>query len=149
MDQDYFDAKIKELLSGTVELIGADELAGKLVCGDMPVLLDTRSEAEYAVSRIPGAELIDYELFEADRVGHISKDREIIVYCSVGYRSEKIGEKLKALGFSRIRNLYGGIFDWKNNGYTVTEEDNRPTDRVHTYNEAWSEWLYKGVKVYD
>ena len=40
----------------------------------------------------------------------------IIVYCSIGVRSEDIGEKLKELGYTKILNLYGGIFDWKNKG---------------------------------
>ena len=41
------------------------------------------------------------------------------------------------------------IFDWKNQGNNIVNENNLETDSVHTYNKAWSQWLYKGIKVYE
>ena len=73
----------------------------------------------------------------------------MVVYCSVGYRSERIGEKMQKMGFENVSNLYGGIFDWKNQGNTVINLNQEPTDSVHTYNRNWSQWLYNGIKVYD
>jgi 3-mercaptopyruvate sulfurtransferase SseA len=70
------------------------------------------------------------------------------VYCSVGYRSERVGEKLQKLGYQNVYNIYGGIFEWKNEGMQVVNRQNQPTDSVHTYNKNWSKWLLKGVKVY-
>jgi hypothetical protein len=70
------------------------------------------------------------------------------VYCSVGYRSERIGEKLLKLGYTDVVNLYGGIFEWKNQGLDVYNSSNYPTDSVHTYNKSWGKWLVKGIKVY-
>jgi 3-mercaptopyruvate sulfurtransferase SseA len=67
----------------------------------------------------------------------------------VGYRSGKIGEKLKKMGFTNVYNLYGGIFEWKNRGYEVHNNQNSVTDSVHAYNRAWSVFLRKGVKVYE
>jgi predicted sulfurtransferase len=66
----------------------------------------------------------------------------------VGYRSEKVGEKLQELGFQNVKNLYGGIFQWKNEGFEVENSLSMPTDSVHTYNKRWSKWLLKGVRVY-
>ncbi|MFQ5334631.1 MAG: rhodanese-like domain-containing protein, partial [Flavobacteriales bacterium] len=73
--------------------------------------------------------------------------REVIVYCSVGYRSEKIAEKLAGMGFGQVFNLYGGIFEWVNRGYPVYDEHGQ-TDNVHAYNHNWGLWLHKGNKVY-
>ena len=82
-------------------------------------------------------------------MAHIPKNKEIIVYCSVGYRSERIGEKLLDMGYTKVYNLHGGIFDWKNQSQIVVNDLNLPTDSVHTYSKAWSIWLHKGIKVYE
>ncbi len=71
------------------------------------------------------------------------------MYCSVGVRSERVGEKLQQAGFKNVRNLYGGIFAWKNKGYVVYNQQNEPTDSVHAYNRYWGQWLTKATKVYE
>ena len=48
------------------------------------------------------------------KVEDIARESTIVVYCSVGYRSEKIAEELDKLGFTNVSNLYGGIFEWIN-----------------------------------
>ena len=82
------------------------------------------------------------------KVLRIPKDAILVVYCSVGYRSEKIGEKLKALGFSKVYNLYGGIFEWSNRGYPLVDQKEQPTTKVHAFNKDWGRWLEQGTKVY-
>lgn len=148
MAQKDFDKKIKSLVSGTVPYIYEDKLNTKIDSGDDVIILDTRTEEEFNISHLTGAKFIDYDDFNADMVKGLDKDKEVIVYCSVGYRSEKIGEKLQDMGFKNVKNLYGGIFEWKNNGNVVVTEKNE-TDSVHTYNKSWSKWLINGVKVYD
>ena len=143
--QKTFDEKMTSLYRGTVLLIKASELSGKK---DI-IILDTRSPEEFDVSHIPGATMIDYGSFSKSDVKNVEKDAEVIVYCSVGYRSERIGEKMQKMGFTNVKNLYGGIFDWKNQDKEVLNKNQQPTDRVHTYNKPWSQWLYKGIKVYD
>ena len=44
----------------------------------------------------------------------LNKHQPIIVYCSIGVRSEEIGEKLKTAGFENVKNLRGGLFKWFN-----------------------------------
>lgn len=143
--QKTFDEKMQSLYKNTVPLIKADSLQSKVA--DV-VLLDTRAKEEYQISHIKGARFIDYDDFEMNQVEDIPKDQEVIVYCSVGYRSERVGEQLQKAGFSNVKNLYGGIFGWKNEGYEVVGPNNMPTDSVHTYNRLWGKWLYKGTKVY-
>jgi len=112
------------------------------------VLLDTRSSKEYQVSHLPQAQLIDYDSFDVEQLSGLSKEDTVVVYCSVGYRSERVGEAMKQAGFQHVYNLYGGIFQWKNDGNTVVNPQSQPTDSVHTYNRNWSKWLKNGVKVY-
>ena len=71
------------------------------------------------------------------------------MYCSLGIRSEDIAEKIQAAGFSNVFNLYGGIFEWKNQDNTIVTEENTPTQKVHTFNKEWSKWLHKGIKIYE
>ena len=112
------------------------------------ILLDARDAEEYEVSHLPGAIRIGYTDFDPASLKGLPKDKSIVVYCSVGYRSEKIAERLVELGYSETKNLYGGIFAWKNEGREVMN-DNGVTEQVHTYNESWSKWLLKGEKVFD
>lgn len=143
-----YDTMLKSLYSHTVPVIGTGELANEIQNGKDIVLLDIRSEEEYAVSHLRNARLVKYDNFSSKDVGDISHDAQIVVYCSVGYRSEKIGEQLQKSGFANVKNLYGGIFQWKNDGLEVVNEKSMPTDSVHTYNRKWSKWLKSGVKVY-
>ncbi|MEM7108359.1 MAG: rhodanese-like domain-containing protein [Bacteroidota bacterium] len=147
MSQKDFDKKINSLLSHTVPLVNENDLKSSFA--SEPILLDTRSLKEFEVSHLKGARFIDYEHFNPEMVSDIDKNKSVVLYCSVGYRSEKIGEKLQELGFKNVYNLYGGIFDWKNKDNAVVNQNNIETDSVHTYNKNWSKWLKRGVKVYE
>jgi rhodanese-related sulfurtransferase len=143
-----YKEKLESLYEHTVPLISSDDLAMKLENRSSLQILDIRSPEEYQVSHIKDAALIDYDNFEKADVQNISLDKEIIVYCSVGYRSEKIGEELLELGYTNVKNLYGGIFQWKNDGFEVVNQQSMATDSVHTYNRNWSQWLMNGIRVY-
>ena len=136
---------MESLYQNTVPLIKANELKDK---SDV-IILDVRSPEEYAISHLEGSIMIDYDNFEKKDVIEIDKEAEVIVYCSVGYRSERLGEKLQKMGFTDVKNLYGGIFDWKNQGLEVVNPQGNLTDSVHTYNKSWSKWLYNGIKIYE
>ena len=112
------------------------------------VLLDTRTPEEYAVSHLPTARFVNYDTFRPAELSDISPDTEVVVYCAEGYRSERVGEALQQAGYQRVHNLYGGIFEWKNQQHTVVNPRGQPTDSVHTYNRRWSKWLKEGVKVW-
>lgn len=144
-----FDKKIKSTIKMTVPICSALELKEELDSGKEMVILDSRTEKEFETSHIENAQFIDYGKFNKKDVAEIPKDAEIVVYCSIGYRSEKIGEKLKKMGFTNVRNLYGGIFEWVNEDNQVIDLQGNATEKVHTYNKDWSQWLDKGQKVYD
>ena len=84
----------------------------------------------------------------ATRLRRLDENAEIIVYCSLGYRSQKAGKELKKLGYNNVKNLYGGIFQWFNEDKKVVNSNNQEVEKVHTYNEKWSKWITRGEKVY-
>ena len=118
--------------------------------GDSIVLLDAREFEEYTVSKIPGAVYIGYNEFEIDKLGNLNipKNKKIIVYCSLGVRSERIGYKIKRAGYSNVYNLWGGIFEWINEGKVVVDNNNRATGKIHAYSKKWGKYLKRGSKVY-
>jgi rhodanese-related sulfurtransferase len=113
------------------------------------VVLDTREEKEYQVSHIKGALYAGYKNFNLQKVSKKikSKDTQVIVYCSLGVRSEDIAQELEKAGYTNIKNLYGGIFNWKNNNLPLVNANQKPTDSVHVYSKQWGKWLTNGVKV--
>ena len=114
-------------------------------------LLDSREIKEFNVSHIENAINIGYDKFDSKKVSSKIKDKnaKIVVYCSIGIRSEKIGEKLLKMGYKNVSNLYGGIFEWKNNGGKLVDIENKETNKVHTFDKEWSKYLEKGTKIYD
>lgn len=111
-------------------------------------VLDARERREYEVSHLPGAKWIGYETFDLKTVEKVSKNQPVLIYCTVGARSQEIGMKLRKAGFKRVYNLYGGIIHWVNEGKPVVSQG-KPTQQVHTYSKSWGIWLNKGEKVYD
>jgi rhodanese-related sulfurtransferase len=146
--QSEYDKKLKSLYRNTVPLVHAEKLSASINENKNILLLDTRSYEEFKVSHLPNALFLDYDKFDTERVNGINRNARIVVYCSVGYRSERIGEKLIKMGFTDVQNLYGGIFDWVNHNHTVVNQSGLKTDSVHTYNKDWSRWLNRGIKVY-
>ena len=132
--------------SGSVEYILPENLLGY----EGAFLLDTREKKEFATSHLKDAKWVGYEDFDLSRVQSIvpNKKTPIVVYCSVGVRSEDIGEKLKKAGYSNVKNLYGGIFQWKNEGYPVFNSLQKETQKVHAYSKFWGELLTNAEKIY-
>ncbi len=145
VDSASYDIMLSTLLSHSVNEISVDEAA----VDSTAVFIDTRELAEYNVSHIEHAIWVGYDDFDANRLKDVEKNARLIIYCSVGYRSEKITEKLIQLGFTNISNLYGGIFEWVNNCYPVVDTNGNQTSKVHAYSSKWGIWLNKGEKVYE
>ncbi len=104
-----------------------------------PVILDARTEAEYAVSHLEKAQRIDpYNPNVA--VLAESKDAPIVVYCSVGYRSARVAQQLGQAGFSRVYNLEGSLFKWANEERPLCKND-YPALLVHPYDQLWGRLL--------
>ncbi|EPR66168.1 rhodanese-like domain-containing protein [Cyclobacterium qasimii] len=138
----------KALLNSTYDKNFALVYPGQKDLINGAVLLDTREKNEFNVSHLKGAQWVGYDNFDMSTVKGIPKDQPIVVYCSIGARSQEIGKKLKQSGYSEVYNLYGGIFHWVNENNPVFRLDSIPTNQVHTYNKMWGVWLNKGEKVH-
>ena len=114
------------------------------------VLLDARKKEEYNISHLKNAIWVGYETYEQKYVSSKFpyKNVPIIVYCSIGVRSEDIGEKLKKAGYTNVKNLYGGIFDWKNKKGTIYNNKGVKTDSIHAFSKQWGKLITNGIKVY-
>ena len=74
-------------------------------------LIDVREPYEWQLARIEGARLIPLRTLPA-ALSTLARDREIVVYCHHGMRSAAAAELLRRSGFTRVRNLAGGIDRW-------------------------------------
>ncbi len=87
------------------------EVKAKQDHGDKFVLVDVREPHEFQIARIPGSVLIPL----ADvgkRLGELNPDDDIVVHCKMGGRSAKACDVLRANGFTKVRNMTGGITKW-------------------------------------
>ena len=80
-----FEHTVDKYLDYTVPTISVTSLAEHQ--SDY-IILDAREIEEFRVSHIPGAVHIGYDRFDLESVDDIDKDQNIVVYCSIGYRSE-------------------------------------------------------------
>lgn len=77
------------------------------------VILDVRTDEEYATGHIPGAILIpDYEIGKRAESELTDKSQLILVYCRSGRRSKNASAELASLGYTNIKE-FGGINDWQ------------------------------------
>jgi adenylyltransferase/sulfurtransferase len=87
------------------------ELKRRLDAGEQLFILDVREPNEYQINRIPGSTLIP--LGEVPRrYRELDPGREIIVHCKMGGRSAKAVDYLRTVGFTKVKNLRGGILEW-------------------------------------
>ena len=142
-----FDKLLKRSLKESVPVLKINEVSST----DAYLLLDTREVKEFEVSHLKNAKQVGYDFFNIDSVlkEYPDKNQPILVYCSIGIRSELIGEKLLKAGYKNVHNLYGGIFEWKNQSHEVVDKNEAPTEEVHTFSKEWSKWLTNGEKVYE
>lgn len=133
-----------------VAYISIEELRN-IQLSDSILILDSREASEYNVSHIESAKFVGFNKFSKKYFdAQVSdKDTPIVVYCSVGIRSDRISKKLQKMGYTNVKNLYGGIFEWKNKGFPILDSTNIETENIHVYSKIWSKWSLKGVKVYE
>ena len=133
-----FDNTVTKLLSFSVPTKNVDQLRENY---NDYIILDAREWEEYEVSHMKDAIHIGYDHLEVQKLDKLDKTKPVLVYCSIGVRSEKIGEKLMEQGFEEVYNLYGSIFEWVNRGYPIYNIDGELTNKIHGYNRIWGVWI--------
>ncbi len=113
-----------------------------------PILLDAREPDEYAVSHLADARHVSPDASSESLqalLSDVSKDRAVVVYCSVGYRSAKVTQRLREAGFSDVQNLGGSIFRWANEGRAVVRGDSTVRE-VHPFDATWGRLLDSSLR---
>jgi len=131
-----------------VESVSVEELNRRLESDAAPVLFDVREEAEYDVSHLRGAQRVEPGSDAAELTETLDPDTPIVAYCSVGYRSSELVQKLTALGFTHVKNLDGSIFAWANAGFPV-ERDGVEVHEVHPFDDRWGTLLHEDLRAYE
>ena len=113
--QKPLEALLKAYNQRSIPYISVTEARMHQLNGDA-LILDAREKEEFEVSKIPSAMYIGSQQFSEKRLQKTiqDKDQEIIVYCSIGIRSEKISEKIKLLRkkclmILKIPTMYFGL----------------------------------------
>jgi rhodanese-related sulfurtransferase len=138
LTSEKYKKMIDRTIDFTIPLVSVEELHANM---EEYVILDAREMEEYKVSHIPKAIYVGYDDPELGLIKSIDKDKKLLFYCSIGYRSEKIGEKAKEMGFKEVYNLYGSIFEWANKGYELEDASKKETKKIHGYNWLWGRWI--------
>jgi adenylyltransferase/sulfurtransferase len=86
------------------------ELKQRLDAGEDLYILDVREPYEYKIAQIGGTLIPQNEV--PRRLAEIDRNREIIVHCRSGVRSQRVAEFLQQAGYPRVVNLAGGILAW-------------------------------------
>ena len=108
------------------------EEAMRLLQEGKALFIDVREAKEQQVSMLPGA--VTEKQFLKDPGRH--RDRTLIGYCTISYRSGKLAEKLSAQGITLL-NLKGGLLAWVHAGGKVYDQ-NGETKRIHVYGKKWN-----------
>ena len=86
------------------------ELKRRLDAGEDFQLIDVREPYEYQIAQIGGKLIPQNDV--PQRLAEIDRDREVVVHCRSGARSQRIAEFLKQSGYPQVSNLAGGILAW-------------------------------------
>ncbi|MDE2907508.1 MAG: rhodanese-like domain-containing protein [Acidobacteriota bacterium] len=117
------------------------ELAERLAADPAGVvLLDARAAGEFAVSHLPGAHHVGSDAAAATRLAAAAPGAPLVRYCSVGYRSAALVERLRGMGHMNAVNLEGSIFRWAAEGRPAYRGAVRVA-QVHPYDDAWGALL--------
>jgi len=131
-------SQIAKKFSDVPQLSIEDYLSWK-TNGEDIVLIDVRPMEERKVSIIPGA--ISIEEYESSLSKF--KNKKIVAYCTIGYRSSEYVRKLKKKNIDAF-NLKESLLGWAHRGHKF-EIGGVKTNKAHVYEEAWN-FLPKGYE---
>jgi adenylyltransferase/sulfurtransferase len=97
-------------LKNGIPQITVKELKRRIDAGEDVQLIDVREPYEYQIAQIGGKLIPQNDV--PQRLSEIDRNREVVVHCRSGARSQKIAEFLKQAGYPRVVNLAGGILAW-------------------------------------
>ena len=143
----YFIAKYLRRQFPTVQNITVADLKEKIDKEADILIIDTRTEEEYNVSFIPKAKLLSYksektEIAEFLQQNEVEKREAVVCYCSLGYRSSVLAEKIQTCLPEpdlqvEVYNLEGSIFQWVNRDLGVSNPSGDTVHCAHPFSYMW------------
>jgi adenylyltransferase/sulfurtransferase len=100
----------EKILKNGIPQLSVKDLKKRIDAGEDLYILDVREPYEYQIAQIGGKLIPQNEV--PQRLAEIDRDREVIVHCRSGVRSQRIAEFLVQAGYPRVVNLAGGILAW-------------------------------------
>jgi sulfur-carrier protein adenylyltransferase/sulfurtransferase len=104
------ETKEEKSLKNGIPQLTVKELKQRLDAGEDVFILDVREPYEYQIANIGGTLIPQNDV--PQRMAEIDREREVVVQCRSGARSQRIAEFLKQAGYPRVVNLAGGILAW-------------------------------------
>jgi adenylyltransferase/sulfurtransferase len=104
------ESKEEKTLKNGIPQITVKELKRRMDAGEDVQLIDVREPFEYQIAQIGGKLIPQNDV--PQRLAEIDREREVIVQCKSGGRSQRIAEFLVQTGYPRVSNLAGGILAW-------------------------------------
>lgn len=157
-----------KLLFPDVSNISTSKLVKLMNANDSQViLLDVRSEKEFQVSHLCNAHLANPETNDVEQLIKLITETvmtsegptAVVCYCSLGYRSSALAQKLQYKMKKDIKeglksnlvlyNLEGSIFKWANEGRELEDHRGARTVVVHPYNAVWGRLLNAELRSYE
>ncbi len=84
------------------------------------VILDVRTQEEYAEGHIEDAVLLDFYREDfADELATFDPEVPYVLYCRSGSRSSQARAMMADLGFTSVEDIWGGIVGWQQAGLPV------------------------------
>jgi phage shock protein E len=110
-----YDDVVAQARAG-IDFVDNDHVSDRIAANADLLLYDVRTEAEYVLGRIPGAEWLPRGKAEF----HVAKtirdaDAEIIIYCRSGSRAALVKKALDAQGYTNV-SVHEGFNAWSKNG---------------------------------
>ena len=96
--------------------ISVDEAYGRYQSGAF--VLDVRTVEEWNEFHAPNTTLIPLDQLEA-RLNEVPRDKEIVVVCRSGNRSQQGRDILLSAGFKQVTSMTGGLNEWRTKGYPI------------------------------
>ena len=104
------ETKEEQAMKNGIPQLSVKDLKKRMDAGENLFILDVREPFEYQIANIGGKLIPQGEV--PQRLAEIDRDREIIVQCKSGGRSQRIAEFLKQSGYPKVANVSGGILAW-------------------------------------
>ena len=126
---DFLDEARRAIPEVSVEAVAARRTHG----GDV-VLLDVREQEEVRAGYIEGAVTIPRGFLEFRAAEQLPQtDTDIVVYCASGARSLLAAQVLRAMGYTRVASMAGGITRWREAGYPVARDRQLSAEQLERY----------------